>query len=111
MSSGDAGQLSRWWYLDLSADFPELEIRFSSAGGPEWELGLVERGERVMEYEASWIITWIYSKPRDRHWAATGGLFNMVLQAMRDRGLKPGIDPIPEGWMPDARAWDEGVFG
>lgn len=115
----------RWWYLELSAEFPELEIYNGHGWGPDQELGLIERGERVMDAETDWLFTWIYSSARDRHWAATSGMFAMVLDRIRrDRPEEElvlhalaGTDPnevkpeeIPEGWRPDVEAWDEGRF-
>lgn len=98
--------MSRWWYLDLAAEFPELEIYHSHGWGPAQELGLAELGDRVMTEEALWLPTLFYSTARDRHWAATIRMFAMVIQAMRDRGLDPEHDPVPDGWHPDAQAWD-----
>lgn len=97
---------SRWRYLDLAADFPELEIYTGHGWGPEQETGLLELGERVMDNEADWLFTWFYTRDRDRIWAAVSYLFRAVLQARRDHG-KP--DPEPgDGWYPDAGAWDRG---
>ncbi len=100
-------QPGRWWYLDLAADFPELEIYY---GGwrAEQETGLLELGERVMDHEVDWLCTRIYSKERDRIWAAVSSMSRMVYQAMRDRGLYPDVDPIPPGWKPDVETWDAG---
>jgi hypothetical protein len=113
---------SRWWYLDLAADFPELEIYY---GGwkAEQELGLLELGERVMNEEASWLFTWIYTSERDRIWAAVSGMFGMIADRVRRdrpeaervlitlRSEDPqtvSLDEIPAGWRPDTKAWDEG---
>ena len=98
-------EISRWWYLDLAADFPDLEIHF---GGwkAEQETSLIELGERVMNAEADWLLTWIYSSERDRTWAASGSMFRMVLQRMRDQKLDPEVDPVPAGWYPDAIYYD-----
>lgn len=100
----------RWWYLDLAAEFPELEIYTGHGWGPDQELGQLELGERVMIHESLWLFTWFYSKEKDRIWAAVSGMFGMVCQAMRDRKLYPDIDPIPEGWYPDVEAWEAGTF-
>lgn len=113
----------RWWYLDLAADFPELEIYTGPGWGPEQELGQYELGERVMEEETLWLFTWLYSDPRARHWAAVSRMAGMIVAKIRrerSEGEKilrvlAGEDPdrvdieeMPEGWMPDVEAWDEG---
>lgn len=115
--------LSKWWYLDLAAEFPELEIYTGHGWGPAQELGIIELGERVMTHEAWWLFTWIYSKERDRIWAAVSGMFCMVIERLRrDRPEAERIlrilarqDPdeitaadIPAGWYPDVEAWDRG---
>lgn len=119
-------ELSRWWYLDLAAEFPELEIYSGSGWGPAQELALIELGERVLDEETHWLFTHIYSKEKDRIWAAVSGMFSMVIARIRrDRRVHPsdeyllrvpaGQDPdgvcseeIPSGWRPDVQAWDEG---
>jgi len=98
---------SKWWYLDLHADYPELEMYY---GGwkSEQELDLLELGDRVMDHQAAWLFTWVYSSERDRIWAAVSYMYCQVLQAMRDRGLNPGCAAdLPAGWYPDAAAWDQ----
>jgi hypothetical protein len=117
--------LSRWWHLDLAAGFPGLEIYTGHGWGPDQELSTIELGERVMDHEADWLFTRIYSEPRDRHWAATSGMFAMIIERIRrDRpegekilrvlaGEDPervGEEDIPAGWLPDTAAWDEGRF-
>ncbi len=112
----------RWWYLELAAQFPELEI-YSGGWGPAQELGLIELGDRVMTAEALWLFTWLYSSERDRHWAAACGMFGMVIERIRrDRSVAERVirvlagenenavamDEIPAGWRPDVRAWEEG---
>ena len=116
--------LSRWWYLDLMAEFPELEI-YTGGWGPEQELADIELGDRVTTEEALWLTTWIYSTERDRHWAAVSGMVRMVCDRVRrDRpiaekvlALLAGDDPdqipvsraeIPDGWYPDTEAWQTG---
>jgi hypothetical protein len=116
-------EVSRWWYLDLAAEFPMLEIYTGHGWGPAQELGQYELGERVMTEEALWLPTWFYSKAPDRHWAAVSRMFGMVIERIRqDRPeyekilrVLAGDDPaevlmteIPEGWLPDAQAWEEG---
>jgi hypothetical protein len=93
----------------MAASFPELEIYF---GGwkSEQETAQIELGERVMFAEANWLFTWVYSAERDRIWAAVSGMFGMIIQAMRDRGLDPEITDVPTGWYPDVAAWDERRF-
>jgi hypothetical protein len=118
-------QLSRWWYLDLAADFPELEI-YSGGWKAEQELGLIELGQRVMDHEAGWLFTWVYSNERDRVWAAVSAMFGMVLERIRrDRPEGERViralagqdqdavsrDEIPAGWYPDVQAWDGGARG
>jgi hypothetical protein len=115
----------RWWYFELAAEFPELEIYSGHGWGPDQELSQYELGERVAEEEALWLPTWFYSKARDRHWAATSRMLVMVLDRIRrDRTLAElvlhallGTDPyevrreeVPAGWWPDVEAWDEGKF-
>lgn len=115
--------LSRWWYLDLAAEFPELEIYTGHGWGPAEELAQLELGERVIEYETYWLFTWVYSEKRDRIWAAVSGMFGMVVERIRrdrpeaERILRvlAGEDPdevslkeIPPGWMPDTAAWEQG---
>jgi hypothetical protein len=117
-------ELARKWHLELSAEFPDLEIYFGG-WGPEQELSQYELGERVMEEETSWLFTWIYSGARDRHWAAAGGMCRMVIERIRrdrpeaERILRvlAGEDPdaveleeIPAGWRPDTDAWEAGKF-
>jgi hypothetical protein len=114
----------RWWYLELAAEFPELEIYSGHGWGPAEELGQYELGERVMDHEAHWLFTRIYSTPRDRHWAAVSIMFGMiierirqdlpeeekVLMALRDedwREAPVSLDKIPPGWMPDTQGWIE----
>lgn len=113
----------RWWHLELAAEFPELEIYTGHGWGPDQELGQYELGERVMEEESLWLFTWFYSDAKARHWAAVSRMFGMVIERIRrerpedERILRilAGDDPaevsweeIPEGWRPDAQAWDEG---
>lgn len=88
-------ELSRWWYLDLHAGYPELEMYY---GGwkSEQELGLLELGERVMDAETGWLLTWIYSELRDRVWAAVIYMF----RALREHG------EVPPEWRPDTGRWD-----
>ena len=43
----------RWWYLDLVAEFPELEIYTGHGWGPDQELGQLELGDH-------WLIKPIY---------------------------------------------------
>jgi hypothetical protein len=115
-------EASRWWYQELAAKFPELEIYTGGWGAAE-ELGQYELGERVMEHETYWLFTWIYSERKDRIWAAVGGMFGMVIERIRrDRPEEERIlrvlaseDPdavsfeeIPPEWRPDAAGWDEG---
>ena|SRR6185369_9365612 len=91
---------SKWWHLDLAADFPELEIYY---GGwkSEQETGLLELGDRVMDEMAGWLFTWICSSERDRIWAAVSYMYRAVLQAMRNAGLQPGCAAdLPAGWYP-----------
>lgn len=117
--------LSRWWYLDLGAEFPQIEMYTGHGWGPEQELGLIELGERVMEEEALWLFTWFYSEARDRHWAATSRMFGMVVERIRrerpeaekilrvlagNDSDEVRLEEIPDGWMPDVQAWDEGRF-
>jgi hypothetical protein len=117
--------ISRWWYLDLAAEFPELEIYTGHGWGPEQETGQLELGERVMTEEALWLVTWIYSRPSDRHWAAVSRMFAMIIERIRrDRPetelamrALAGEDPeeiseheIPPGWLPDVQAWNAGKF-
>jgi hypothetical protein len=112
----------RWWYLDLAAEFPGLEIYTGHGWGPAQELGLVELGERVMTEEAMWLPTWFYSKQRDRHWAAVNRMLGMVIEWIRDSrpeaerilrvlaGDDPQevrVDEIPPGWVPDADTAEE----
>ena len=103
----------QWWYLELVADFPELEIYTGPGWGPAQELAEIELGGRVTMEEALWLPTWFYSKPRDRHWAAVSCMFAMIIKRIRrDKGLKDD-EPveradIPPGWMPDVQAWDDG---
>lgn len=101
--------LSRWWYLDLAADFPELEIYTGHGWRPEQETGLLELGGRVMDEQASWLPTWFYSTERDRVWAAVSYLFRAVLQARRSHG-RPCLEP-GDAWYPDVTAWDSGKMG
>ena len=113
----------RWWYLDLAAEFPELEIYSGHGWGPVQELGLIELGDRVMTEEALWLPTWFYSGARDRHWAAVSRMFGMVIERIRDSRPEAekvlrvladqdlnevSQDEIPDGWLPDAQAWNEG---
>ncbi len=115
--------ISRWWYLDLAAEFPELEIYSGHGWGPVQELGLVELGERAMTHETWWLFTWAYSREKDRIWAAASGMLGMVIERIRrdrpeaERVLRVladqdpqevSMDEIPDGWLPDAKAWDEG---
>lgn len=109
-------ELARNWHLELSADFPGLEIYLGNGWGPAEELRTIELGERAMECETYWLFTWIYSKERDRIWAAVSGMFGMVIERIRrdrpeaERVLRvlAGDDPdeisigeIPPGWYPD----------
>jgi hypothetical protein len=94
------------WHLEL-AHVPGVEMYYGGWTGDE-ELRQLELGERVMDHETDWLFTRLYSKPRDRMWAAVGGMYRMVLQAMRDAGKDPATEPAPAGWHPDAEAWDEG---
>ena len=113
----------RWWYLELATEFPELEIYTGHGWGPEQELGTIELGERVMTAEAYWLFTRLYSRERDRVWAAVSGMFGMVVERLRrDRpeeervirvlaGTDPdevSMDEIPKVWRPDVQAWEEG---
>jgi hypothetical protein len=115
-------ELSRWWYLDLAAEFPELEIYSGHGWGPAQELGLIELGERVMDSEANWLFTWVYSTERDRHWAAVSLMFGMVVDRIRrerpegERILmilagqdldEVSMDEVPDDWRPDVQAWDK----
>jgi hypothetical protein len=90
--------MSKWWYLDLAADFPELEI-YHGGWKAEQETGLLELGDRVMTEQAMWLPTWFYSQERDRIQAAVGYMFRVVLQFLRDHrqeDLQPG-----DQWYPD----------
>lgn len=99
--------VSRWWHLDLAAEFPELEI-YCGGWKAEQETSLLELGERVMDHQAHWLFTWVYSRERDRVWAAVSYMFGAVLQARRAHGqpdLVPGDD-----WYPDVESWDRGLL-
>ncbi len=117
-------EAGRWWYLELAAEFPELEI-YSGGWGAEQELGLIELGDRVMTAEALWLFTWFYSSERDRHWAAASGMFGMVVERIRrDRPVEERVirvlagedentvtmDEVPAGWRPDTGAWEETYY-
>jgi hypothetical protein len=120
-----APAISRWWYLELAAGFPELEIYTGHGWGPDEELAGVELGDRVTTEQALWLPTWFYSRHSDRHWAATSRMFAMVLDRIRrdrpiaERALRvlAGYDPeevtiddVPAGWLPDTDAWNGGRF-
>jgi hypothetical protein len=89
---------SNWWWLDLSADYPELEI-YHGGWKADQERDLLELGDRVLIAEADWMLTWIYSTLRDRIWAAV----SYYVRAMRTRGT------VPPEWLPDVDTWDSGV--
>ena len=87
--------ISQWWYLELAADFPGLEIYTGHGWGPAQELAGIELGERVTMEEALWLPTWFYSKKRDRHSAAVGRLYAMVTERIRRGLLAPAPDHTP----------------
>jgi hypothetical protein len=101
-------EISRWWYLDLAAEFPELEIYSGHGWGPEQELGDTELGDRVMTEEALWLPTWFYASDRDRHWAAVSRLLAMVVDRIRrDRPAAERILAVLAGEDPEAVRWEE----
>jgi hypothetical protein len=88
---------SRWWYLELAAGFPELEI-YRGGWKAEQETGLLELGERAMNEQANWLPTWFYSSDRDKTLAAVSYMFRAVLIARRDHG-QPDLEP-GDAWYP-----------
>jgi hypothetical protein len=101
-----APAVSKWWYLDLAAEFPELEIYM---GG--WKSGqerdLLELGDRVMIEESGWLATWVYSKLRERVWAGVIYMLRSVQERARERDPDAlELDNIPSDWRPDLEAWE-----
>lgn len=88
--------ISKWWYLDLAADYPEIEM-YSGGWKATQELALLELGDRVMHHEAAWLFTWIYTYQLDRIWAA-------VLYMMGQ--IRERLDYVPDGWQADIEAWE-----
>lgn len=65
------------------------------------ELDDLELGERVGWLLSLYMFGMLYSRPRDRVFAAVGYIVRAVGQAARDRGL-----PYPDEWRCDTEAWD-----
>lgn len=95
--------ISKWWYLDLMADYPELEI-YTGGWGPDQELELIELGERVVTCPTDGLFFSIYSREIDRLTTAVGILHSAVYRKYQEAGKE-----LPDGWQPDWEAWEEAI--
>jgi hypothetical protein len=91
---------SEWWWLDLPT---EIEMYYCG-----WKAGqerdLLELGDRVMNEEAPWLFTRIYSRQRDRVWAAVAYMYRGIVRYLRDHGAEDPV--VPCRWRPDVERWD-----
>jgi len=95
-----SGTLSRWWYLDLAARYPGIEMYHGGWRGDQ-ETALLELGDRVMNHEAAQLP--VYTREMDRVWALVLTLYATVLQG---EPLTVSPDEVPAGWRPDTGGWD-----
>ena len=93
--------ISKWWYLDLQADFPELEI-YTGGWGPGQELDLIELGERAETCSTDGLLWGIYSREFDRIFTCVAMLAGTVAQRYRAEGKE-----LPAEWQPDIEYWEQ----
>ena len=99
------GTTSRWWYLDLAAEFPQLEIYTGRGWRGTDETLQVELGERVMTEQAFQLP--IYTSLRDRIFSAAICMLRGVQERAREKHPEAlEFDAIPAGWVPDIERWD-----